>query len=58
MLRKMGLSDEQIKLRFSHSRAFVSYLETVFDIKLDFRDSLPKFDKDMWYFSDSEKVTR
>ena len=57
MLKKMGLSDEQIKLRFSYSRAFVSYLETVFDIKLQSRDSLPKFDKDMWYFSNSEKIT-
>lgn len=58
ILKKMGLSDEQIKLRFSHSRAFVSYLETVFDIKLQSGDSLPKFDKDMWYFSNSEKTTQ
>lgn len=58
MLKKMGLSDEQIKLRLSHSPAFVSYLETVFEIKLQSCDSLPKFDKDMWYFSNSEKITQ
>lgn len=58
MLKRVGLSDGLIKARFSSNFAFASYFETVFGIKLDFTESLSKFDKDMWYFSDSEKVTQ
>lgn len=52
VLKKLGLSAEVIKYRFSNNRSFVAYMETIFNISITAEIHIDGFDKAMWHFSE------
>jgi len=55
LLKKLGVSRDNIKLRFSTNRTFSEYLKRIFNLKIDNMANTTKFDKAMWHFSQRDQ---